>query len=296
MNTFEAYKIFELNQNCSLEEAKKKHKELVKKYHPDLDINNSSKMKEINQAFDIIKKHKENAIVDDSIEDIILHKHISFKEVVYGGTVNVNYDRLIHCETCGGEGKINNCKKCNGRGFITKTIKTNFGITTSQTMCSCKSENLERCSDCFGSGSTKTNVNLNVKIPPGIPNNGKLLLRNMGNFSNIKTIFNVFSGSYEDAILNITFDSNPDFSIVNNKLTTKINISYLESLEGFNKEIKLPDDSVVNIESNSHIDSSKVFNVKNKGIGYNDDLLVKVNIEPLDNDRLNKIIKILKNV
>jgi len=62
----EAYEILEIGKNATFEEAKKKYKELVKRYHPDKHMNNplkdlaEEKFKKINEAFEYLSKELEN--------------------------------------------------------------------------------------------------------------------------------------------------------------------------------------------------------------------------------------------
>lgn len=72
MDLKKAYEILKINDNDSLEEIKNKYKELVKKYHPDKYQDNplselaEEKLKEINEAYEILKNSFENK---DSKED-----------------------------------------------------------------------------------------------------------------------------------------------------------------------------------------------------------------------------------
>jgi len=263
MNTLDAYKLLELNPNCSLEEAKKKHKELVKKYHPDLNKDvDPQKMKDINEAFDSIKKHKETKVLNNKVEDIIIYKTISYADAIYGTNINIEYERIIQCNSCDGDGEINECKKCNGLGFIMKTIKQQNAIFQTQTQCpDCVNSNKKSCQDCFSSGTSKENKSLSVKVPPGINNGSKLVLKQMGHY----TLVNFFSqqmAAYKDAFVIINYEDNPNFKLKDQDLNTNINISFLEYLTGFEKTIKLPDNSNLNIKANSQED---ILTFKNLG-------------------------------
>lgn len=66
MTISEAYKILEISENSSEEEIKTAYKKLAKKYHPDFYRNNplaslaEEKLKEINEAYEIIQKKSKN--------------------------------------------------------------------------------------------------------------------------------------------------------------------------------------------------------------------------------------------
>lgn len=67
MSLDEAYEILNISKNVSLNELKKRYRELAKKYHPDiLNANNVSqkeleegvvKFRKINEAYELIKKN-----------------------------------------------------------------------------------------------------------------------------------------------------------------------------------------------------------------------------------------------
>jgi len=292
MNTLDAYKLLELNPNCSLEEAKKKHKELVKKYHPDLNKDvDPQKMKDINEAFDNIKKHKETKVLNNKVEDIIIYKTISYADAIYGTSINIEYERIIQCNTCDGDGEINECKKCNGSGFIMKTIKHQNAIFQTQTQCpDCVSSNKKSCPDCFGSATSKENKSLSVKVPPGINNGSKLVLRQMGHF----TFVNFFSqqmAAYKDAFVIINYEDNPNFKLKDQDLHTNINVSFLEYLTGFEKTIKLPDNSDLNIKANSQEDT---FIFKNLGLAKKGNLVVNIIKDKVPENKLEEVISLLK--
>lgn len=61
MNYTYALKLLDLNKNTTLEELQKRYKELIKKYHPDNNLNNQAQatenIKEVINAYTVVKKH-----------------------------------------------------------------------------------------------------------------------------------------------------------------------------------------------------------------------------------------------
>ena len=62
MNLKEAYSILEIPQGTPPEDAKKKYRELTKKYHPDInkDAGAEDKFKKINEAYQVVSSGKSN--------------------------------------------------------------------------------------------------------------------------------------------------------------------------------------------------------------------------------------------
>ena len=60
MNLKEAYKILEIPQTATPEEAKKKYRELAKEFHPDVnkDAGAEAKFKKINEAYQVVSSGK----------------------------------------------------------------------------------------------------------------------------------------------------------------------------------------------------------------------------------------------
>lgn len=301
MNIEQAYKIFELKPNNSLDEVKKKHKDLVKKFHPDINKSEEApqKMKEINEAFDLIKKHKDGKINNFSTrpEEIIINKEITFAEACYGTKVNVKYNRQVQCSHCEGLGftQKNNCKDCNGLGTTQKIEKTKFGQTVTRTTCkTCRGIlNKQDCLNCYSSGSLSEEVDINVNIPPGVKPNSKLVLREMGNFTISQSFFGL-SAEYENAYIIVDYKDNPNFKMVDSNIETNINISFLESISKFERTIILPDDKEINVQSSNQIKHGYKFVIPNQGIGRKGNLIVNTNVENIPEDKLSKILEILQ--
>src|ERR1035437_2497404 len=201
MQIKEAYSILEIPQTSTPEEAKKKYRELSKKFHPDVnkDPGAESKFKKINEAYTYISSGKGDEESYQSfnpfgqqnpfgrrhqvqVESINLYTTISFKESVFGSKKDLKFKRKGKCENCNGQGQYqlnNGCDKCNGRG---QTVTVQGNMMFQQTCDKCRGRvKTETCTSC-SNGSIDTDVSINVTIPGGVESGNILRLNGMGNY------------------------------------------------------------------------------------------------------------------
>jgi molecular chaperone DnaJ len=277
MNLSDAYKTLGLSKDASPEEAKKRYRELTKKYHPDVnkEPDAEEKFKKINEAYEIIKSGKDDTVIDqhgqwayqDFINisdifninnirrkqskgvryetDISLHTTISFKESVLGCKKNFTYKRKLKCDLCGGDGSApihNGCTQCNGTGFIT----SRHGNMISQSTCNkCMGrQQTEDCKKCNTTGFLEVDTSISISIPAGILDGQILRLQHMGNYAGyINNMFNE-TDIYTNANLLVNVEKIPGLRLENQDVVSMINISLLEALEGCTKSIETIDGNV----------------------------------------------------
>jgi molecular chaperone DnaJ len=269
MNLQEACKILDLSPNASADEAKKRYRELTKKYHPDVnkDPDADAKFKKINEAYDRFKKGEEVTEVGNvnfsdfggfggfggfgfnqnpfarrakprNIELIQLQTTISFKESVLGCSKDISYSRKAMCAECNGEGQqriSNGCTKCNGMGTITQR-KGNMIFTQTCDGCGGVTQ-FRECMKCNGYGALDSDVSIQVKIPGGVINGNVLRLNGMGNF--VGNFMNM--AQYMDAHLTIFVTPHPHLRLEGKDIVSTLNISLLEALSGCTKSIETID-------------------------------------------------------
>ena len=121
--------------------------------------------------------------------DIEVRLEIEFKEAVFGSEKTIRLSKNVSCTKCQGNGaepgsKIENCPTCHGSGHVTQVQRTIFGQMQVQGVCpTCHGEGkkiVTPCSQCHGSGITKDNSELTVKIPAGIDNGETIRLTGQG--------------------------------------------------------------------------------------------------------------------
>jgi molecular chaperone DnaJ len=245
MNLKEAYSILDLPQAASPDEAKKKYRELTKKFHPDVNKEDGAedKFKKINEAYQVVSSGKgtDREVFAPSqrswnpfgqqreVENIQLTTTISFKDSVFGSKTELKYTRTIKCQTCQGQGQIpqnNGCDKCGGHGLITKR-QGNMVMTQTCDKCWGKTK-AENCNNCQAKGTLQSESTVGVTIPGGITDGQILRMGHMGNFAGS---FGPLE-QYSDVYLTIRVTPQPGLSIREMDVVSTLDITLLDALRG----------------------------------------------------------------
>lgn len=259
MNLQEAYSILELSPGVSAEEAKKRYRELTKKFHPDVnkDPGAEDRFKKINEAYRCLTDGPEKTEQEENpfegfnpfttfnhfnnvkhnikqVEHISLYTTISFQESILGCKKEFRFNRRGKCAQCHGQGTLilnNNCPKCYGRGQI---IEKQNNMIMARTCDQCMGRRQSTsCVTCQASGMIETEVSVNVTIPGGIQNNNVLRLSGMGHY--IGSMLNI--DQYSDAHLRVLVTPTDGLRLVDQNVVSDISISLLEALVGTNKTV-----------------------------------------------------------
>lgn len=252
MNVKEAYATLDLAQGASPEEAKKKYRELTKKYHPDVNKEPGAedKFKKINEAYQIVQSGKSTDPEDRmpyggggfhrqqvvQLENVELNLTISFKESVLGCKKEVKYARQSKCQSCGGAGEIklnNGCKKCGGKGQV--IIKQGQMVMVSTCNECYGRASTEICTACSGNGTVHTDVSVHVSVPAGIQNGNTLRLQGMGNYAGS---FMGFADQHTDAFCHIAVTPEAGLNIEGHSVVSHITIPLLDALRGCKRKVK----------------------------------------------------------
>jgi len=109
--------------------------------------------------------------------DLRLKVKLSLAEIATGVTKKFKVKKDVACEHCHGTGAANGskpvtCPTCGGRGMITKTVRTMLGMMQTQTECpQCHGEGTiikDKCTYCQGTGVTRGEEVVEIKIPAGV--------------------------------------------------------------------------------------------------------------------------------
>jgi molecular chaperone DnaJ len=254
MNLKEAYAILEIPQTSTPEEAKKKYRELTKKYHPDInkEVGAEDKFKKINEAYQCVSSGKGtdreeaqwqqannpfNPFGRQTIyqaDNINVHTTISFKDSVIGCKKNLKFNRKAKCKDCNGQGQTtlnNGCDKCGGKG---QTVSQRGNMIFMQTCDKCYGRSqVNVCKSCNQNGVVDAEASIDVSIPGGVQNTNILRLGGMGHFvGNFGPM-----EQHTDVHLHVSVTQEPGLTLDGMTVVSNISISLLEALQGCKKTV-----------------------------------------------------------
>jgi molecular chaperone DnaJ len=252
MNLKEAYSILEIPATSTPEEAKKKYRELTKKWHPDINKESGAeeKFKKINEAYQVVSSGKGSDREDRvsqhvynpfgqqivyEAENISLSATVSFAESVLGCKKEIKFNRKTKCKDCNGQGEFainNGCDKCGGKGQITNRNANMIFVQTCD-KCFGKVE-IKSCSTCNGEGAVQSEVSMSVSVPGGVQDDNILRLGGVGNFVGSWGPID----QHTDVHLRIRVISEPGLRLEGNNVVSDLSISLLEALTGCKKTVK----------------------------------------------------------
>lgn len=217
--------------------------------------------------------------------NINIEVSMDFLEAAKGCKKEINFSRLVKCETCDGSGAAKGttpetCPDCHGSGRVQVQQRTPFGVVQSMKTCSkCSGTGKivkDPCTNCKGAGRVRKNVKLEVNVPAGIDNGQTFVLREQGDHG-------INGGPKGD--VNVTANVRPDqlFERDGFDVWCDIPITFPQAVLG--DEVTVPTiDGKVKYNIPEGTQPGTVFRLRNKGVPYvngrgRGDQYVKVNIE-----------------
>lgn len=219
-------------------------------------------------------------------QDIETTVTLSFRDSVFGSTVELPVKRQRHCIVCKGSGakdasSVKECLQCHGTGQSAKTSRTIFG--TFQTMGECetchgKGKIVQTpCVECRGSGVTTQSSTLSIVVPSGVDNGSTLRLQGEGEAA-------PSSSHPGDLYVHLRVGSDKRFTRSGQfDLLTTLSVSITQASLGAVKEIPTVDGAVT-LTVPSGVQHGQRLRIKNHGIvrdgrGSRGDLYVEINIQ-----------------
>jgi molecular chaperone DnaJ len=229
--------------------------------------------------------------------DLEYQIEISFWDAVRGAVKKLQITRMDTCENChgtGAVGKPQTCPTCNGTGSIQQTAgKMRFNVPC--THCGGTGKLRTPCPVCGGEGRIRKTETIDVRIPAGVANGGRVRVPGKGNAGTM-------GASTGDLYLRVVVRPHEFFERKGNDLYTRVPVTVSEAALGAKIEVPTIDGrSLVRIPPATN--SGRTLRLKEKGVphgknGARGDQYVEIQIivpEPTD-ERVRTLMKELQEI
>jgi len=229
--------------------------------------------------------------------DLEYQIEIDFWDAVRGAVKKLSITRLDTCETCHGTGAIGSpqtCPTCHGTGSIQQAAgKMRFNVPC--TRCGGTGKLRTMCKTCSGEGRVRRTETIDVRIPAGVANGGRVRVPGKGNAGTM-------GAPAGDLYLRVMVRPHDFFERRGNDLYTKIPVTVSEATLGAKIEVPTIDGrSLVRIPPGTN--SGKTLRLKEKGVpsardGARGDQYVEIQVvvpQPTD-ERVRNLMKELESL
>lgn len=195
--------------------------------------------------------------------DLGMEIEIEFLEACFGTEKEVPVSRQVRCETCEGSGakkgsEAQRCSYCNGYG----QIQARQGFFTISTACpQCQGAGVfvkDKCGDCKGRGAIKQEKKCKIKVPAGVMDGLKLLLKGEGEAGEN-------SGPPGDLYVTIHVKKHEHFHREDDDIVSHLNVSFADVCLG----AKIPVETIEGmkeLEIKAGVQSGDRVVIKNAGV------------------------------
>jgi molecular chaperone DnaJ len=229
--------------------------------------------------------------------DLEYQIEIDFWDAVRGAVKKLSITRLDTCETCHGTGAVGTpqaCNVCGGTGTIRQTAgKMKFNVPC--TRCGGTGKLRTVCKTCGGEGRVRRSETIDVRIPAGVANGGRVRVPGKGNSGTM-------GAPPGDLYLRVVVKPHEFFERRGDDLYTKIPVTVSEATLGAKIEVPTIDGrALVRIPPGTN--SGKTLRLKEKGVpsarnGTRGDQYVEIQVvvPPPTDERVRNLMKELENV
>ena len=229
--------------------------------------------------------------------DLEYQLEIDFWDAVRGAVKKLSITRLDTCETCHGTGAVGSpqtCTACGGTGTIQQAAgKMRFNVPC--TRCGGTGKLRTLCKTCGGEGRVRRSETIDVRIPAGVSNGGRVRVPGKGNSGTM-------GAPPGDLYLRVVVKPHEFFERRGDDLYTKIPVTVSEATLGAKIEVPTIDGrSIVRIPPGTN--SGKTLRLKEKGVpsarnGARGDQYVEIQVvvPPPTDERVRNLMKELERV
>jgi molecular chaperone DnaJ len=229
--------------------------------------------------------------------DMEYQLEIDFWDAVRGAVKKLSITRLDTCETCHGTGAVGSpqtCPTCFGTGTVQQQAgKMKFNVPC--TRCGGTGKLRTACKTCGGEGRVRRAETIDVRIPAGVANGGRVRVPGKGNAGTM-------GAPAGDLYLRVVVKPHDFFERRGNDLYTKIPVTVSEATLGAKIEVPTMDGrSLVRIPPGTN--SGKTLRLKEKGVpsarnsARGDQYVeIQVVVPPPTDERVRNLMKELENL
>jgi molecular chaperone DnaJ len=229
--------------------------------------------------------------------DLEYQIEIDFWDAVRGAVKKLSITRLDSCENCHGTGTVGSpqtCTTCSGTGSVQQAAgKMRFNVPC--TRCGGTGKLRTACKTCGGEGRVRRTETIDVRIPAGVANGGRVRVPGKGNAGTM-------GAPAGDLYLRVEVKPHPFFERRGSDLYTKVPVTVSEATLGAKIEVPTIDGrSIVRIPPATN--SGKTLRLKEKGVpsarnGARGDQYVEIQVvvPPPTDERVRNLMKELENV
>jgi molecular chaperone DnaJ len=229
--------------------------------------------------------------------DLEYQIEIDFWDAVRGSVKKLQITRLDTCETCHGTGAVGTpqtCPTCNGTGKLQQTAgKMKFNVPCNR--CGGTGKLRTMCKTCNGEGRVRRTETIDVRIPAGVANGGRVRVPGKGNSGTM-------GAPAGDLYLRVIVRPHEFFERRGNDIYTKVPVTVSEATLGAKIEVPTIDGrALVRIPPGTN--SGKTLRLREKGVtsarnGSRGDQYVEIQVvvPPPADERVRKLMKELESV
>ena len=227
-------------------------------------------------------------------EDLEHHVEVTFAEAMQGATRRLQLVRFVRCLDCDGEGLVaagpEVCRRCEGSGQV-RTSRGHLIFTRGCSACAGTGQ-LDRigCRRCAGEGRLMQSEAIEVGIPAGIENGGRLRLAGNGNAGRN-------GGPPGDFVVIVEVAPHHFYRREGSDLFCEVPISFTEAALGAHIEVSTPTGPVT-IEVPAGTQTGQRFRLRKRGVPRLDargrgDLYIeaRVRVPRLDDERSRELLR-----
>ncbi len=212
-------------------------------------------------------------------QDLQTRVDLTFKESVFGVKKSINVEHNKTCTDCKGSGAekdsdLETCSECSGSGQVQQRMMGIFATVAECPTCNGKGKTpKKKCSNCRGAGIKREKEVVDFTIPAGIKHGDTLRITGKGEA--------ISGGAAGDLFVQVTVSPDKKFGRKGNDLIMNQEITVSEAVLGSKRDIKLLDDSTIEIKIPAGTQSGSILRVSGKGIKtphQTGNLMVTVNI------------------